>query len=119
MVGEASLRHWETAFQNDPILFTRWLHLRNTVFHVGEKEIGSEGIDKAARFERIAQHRLSETLEKLRLVGNLANKHNYIYSEDHIKQIFEAIEVAVRQARLEFWDGSSSSEHQFAFKRQQ
>ncbi len=84
-----------------------------------KKKIRSHGIDKAARFERLAERRVSETLKKLKLVGNLSNKHNYSYSEDHIKQIFEAIEVAVRQARAKFRDGSTSSEHQFAFKKQQ
>lgn len=40
--------------------------------------------EKATRFERLAVRRVTETIKKMRLIGNLANRHNYSYNEDHV-----------------------------------
>ena len=58
--------------------------------------------EKQQRFERLAEKRLTETIKKLRLVGNLANRHNYSYTDDHVKQIFDAIDAEVRSLRQRF-----------------
>lgn len=76
-------------------------------------------IDKAERFERLAEKRVTQVLRKMRLVGNLANRHNYAYTEDHVKQIFEVLDSELRQTRARFRNESSSSNQQFLFKKQQ
>lgn len=76
-------------------------------------------IDKAERFERLAEKRVTQVLRKMKLVGNLANRHNYSYTEDHVKQIFEALETELRQTRARFRNESSSSDQKFSFKKQQ
>ncbi len=78
----------------------------------------SAPIDKAARFQRLAEKRVTQVLHKLKLVGNLANRHNYSYTEDHVKQIFEVLETELRQTRAGFRNESPSSNQQFSFKKQ-
>jgi hypothetical protein len=72
---------------------------------------------KAQRFERLAQRRVTEVVKKMRLVGNLSNKHNYIYTEDHVKQILEALEAEMRQVRARFRQEISSQTQTFSFRK--
>jgi hypothetical protein len=76
-------------------------------------------IDKAERFERLAEKRVTQVLRKLRLIGNLGNRHNYSYTEVHVKQIFDVLEAELRQTRARFRNESPSSDQQFSFKKQQ
>lgn len=71
---------------------------------------------KRERFERLAEKRLTETIKKLRLVGNLANRHNYSYSDEHVKQIFNAIDAEVRSLRQRFLGQPKDGDPGFRFK---
>lgn len=73
--------------------------------------------EKASRFERLAERRVSETLKKMRLIGNLANRHNYSYTEEHVKQILDALESELKQVKARFRREASSQSHGFSFKR--
>ena len=73
--------------------------------------------DKSARFQRLAERRVTETIRKLRLVGNLANRHNYTYTDEHVKQILDALEAEVRQVRSRFRQETSSQTPGFSFKK--
>jgi hypothetical protein len=71
--------------------------------------------DKLAKFERLAERRVSEAIKKIRLVGNLANKNNYSYTGQHAKQIIEVLEAEFKLLKIKFKD----DEHQdgvFTFK---
>ena len=69
------------------------------------------------RFERLAQRRVTETLRRLRLVGNLANRRNYDYTEDHVRQILEALEAEMRQLKQRFRQEEAASGHNFSFRK--
>ena len=62
--------------------------------------------EKASRFERLAERRVTEAIKKMRLIGNLSNRHNYSYTDEHVKQILEALEADLpdylRIAKLNF-----------------
>ena len=73
--------------------------------------------DKAARFQRLAERRVTETIRKMRLVGNLANRHNYAYTDEHVKQILDALESELRQVRSRFRQEYSSQTPGFSFKK--
>lgn len=73
--------------------------------------------EKSSRFERLAERRVSETLKKMRLIGNLANRHNYSYSEEHVKQILEALEGELRQVKARFRQETSAQSQGFSFKK--
>jgi hypothetical protein len=73
--------------------------------------------DKASRFERLAERRVTETIKKMRLIGNLANRHNYSYSEKHNKQILDALESELRQLKARFRHETSLQSQGFSFKK--
>ena len=57
---------------------------------------------KRERFVRIAEARTNKILNMIRLLGNCASKNNYEYSDEDIKQIFNAIEKELRAAKAKF-----------------
>lgn len=42
---------------------------------------------KAEKFKRIATYRLTQTRERIRLLGNCANQYNYEYSPEQVAKI--------------------------------
>jgi hypothetical protein len=74
-------------------------------------------IDKAGRFERLAERRVTEVVNKMRLVGNLANRRNYTYTEDHVKQILEALEAEMRQVKAKFRHETAAQVQGFSFRK--
>jgi hypothetical protein len=72
---------------------------------------------KTMRFERIAMRRVTEALRQLRLIGNLSNKQTYDYSEQHIRQIFDALETELRRTKSRFKHGDDGREQGFSFQR--
>ena len=76
-----------------------------------------EGIDtKSHRFRRLAEKRITNLVQHLRLIGNLANKKNYSYSDDEVHQMFEAIEMELQQTKKKFEHYSSEDFGEFKFK---
>ncbi len=57
---------------------------------------------KKERFIKIAEKRTNTILSTLKLLGNCANKHNYDYTNEQIKQIFSAIENELRNTKVKF-----------------
>lgn len=72
---------------------------------------------KLERFERLAEKRVTEVIKKMRLIGNLANRYNYDYTEEHVKQIIQALENELRILRNRFKDEVSPEPAAFTFKR--
>lgn len=72
--------------------------------------------EKLYKFERLAEKRVTEALKVMRLIGNLANKRNYDYSEEHAKQIIDALDAELRQLKNRFREGTQQDEVAFNFK---
>ncbi|MGE8206030.1 hypothetical protein ACQKP0_15915 [Heyndrickxia sp. NPDC080065] len=72
--------------------------------------------DKIQKFERIAEKRVSDTLKKMQLIGNLANKNNYDYTDKHVKQIIETLENELKLLKNKFAEESSERTTEFKFK---
>ena len=75
------------------------------------------GESKLERFERLAQKRVTEALRRLRLVGNLSNRANYDYSDDHVRQLLDALEAELKQLRNRFRQEGNGTGHTFSFKK--
>lgn len=71
---------------------------------------------KTEKFEELAEKRVSETLKKLQLIGNLANKNNYDYTETHVKQIIDTLETEIKVLKNKFTEESKSRKTEFKFK---
>src|SRR5258707_14592223 len=57
---------------------------------------------KRALFVRLAERRTTSVLEKLRILGNCANRYAYEWTEDDVRAIFGAIRDETDRAQLRF-----------------
>lgn len=73
--------------------------------------------EKQEKFEKLAEKRVTDAIKKLRLIGNLSNKNNYEYTEEHSKQIIDTLESEMKILKAKFKDESGNSESTFSFKK--
>lgn len=57
---------------------------------------------KQERFLKIAENRTNTILQTLRLLGNCSNTNNYKYTDQQVKQIFNAIENELKITKMKF-----------------
>lgn len=48
--------------------------------------------DKAENFIRLANKRTNKIIEDIEILGNLANKNQYEYTDEQVEKIFDAID---------------------------
>jgi hypothetical protein len=82
-----------------------------------KEDLGPAGETKGEKFERIAQRRVTEIVAKIRLIGNLSDKRNYEYTDNHVRQIFDALDTEVRACKVKFRSGDTTPPATFSFKR--
>lgn len=73
--------------------------------------------DKLEKFERLAEKRVTEVIKKIKLIGNLANKSNYDYTDAHVKQIIDVIDSEVRTLKSRFKEENTNNETAFSFRK--
>ena len=69
--------------------------------------------DKRKKFVELAEARVNRTLKDIRLIGNLANKSSYSYSEEDTKKIFRILQKELDGARARFGGDDNSKEEGF------
>jgi hypothetical protein len=57
---------------------------------------------RADAFKRLASQRTNGVLERLRILGNCANRQLYEYSDEDVRKIFSTIEKEVRGTKAKF-----------------
>ena len=62
------------------------------------------------RFKRIASKRTNEVLDKIRILGNCANKSSYDYTDEEVNKIFFEIDKQLKLIKARF---SSSKRDRF------
>ena len=62
---------------------------------------------KKQRFQRLAEKRTNDVLERLRILGNCANRGQYEYNAEEVRKIFKAIETEVNVIKMKFKDGET------------
>ena len=72
---------------------------------------------RASRFEHLAERRVTEVLKKMRLIANLANRRNYTYTEEQVKQILEALENEMRSLKARFRQETAAQSQGFSFRK--
>ena len=65
------------------------------------------------KFKELAEKRVNRAIKDLQLIGNLANKSNYSYTDADAKKIVKALKEAVDEMRLKFESGGASSKQPF------
>lgn len=58
--------------------------------------------NKRQRFLEIGEARTNSILERIRILGNCANRNLYEYREEEINKIFRSLQKALDEARTKF-----------------
>lgn len=69
---------------------------------------------KGEKFTRLAILRVTNALDKIRLIGNLANQDIYDYSEEQVRQIERALIEKVNETMSKFSE-KENQEAKFSF----
>ena len=59
----------------------------------------NNGEGKKERFRRLASQRTNAVLQKLKVLGNCANRSAYEYTEEEVQKIFSEIERRLRKTK--------------------
>lgn len=70
-------------------------------------------IDRRERFIALAEKRVTRALRDLRLIGNLANRRNYVYSDGDAQKILSTIEAELKTLRSRFQQESEKKIRDF------
>ena len=71
---------------------------------------------KLEKFEELGEKRVIEAIKKIRLIGNLANKNNYEYTDKHIKEIIVTLENEIQTLKNKFKKEDDKIEFKFSLK---
>ena len=61
------------------------------------------------KFKELAEKRVIRAVKDLRLIGNLANKNNYVFEQADADKIIAALETELREVKSRFRDGGRTS----------
>jgi len=63
-------------------------------------------------FKRLAQSRVTNVIRTLRILGNLSNTSNYVYTEDQVGKIFAALREELDLVERKFEAGARRAKEQ-------
>ena len=69
--------------------------------------------DKAAKFVDLANKRVNRAIKDIQLVGNLANRQNYEFTDDQARKIVKALQQELDAIRHSFLVAGESSKSDF------
>lgn len=69
--------------------------------------------DKSSKFVELANKRVNRAIKDIQLVGNLANRTNYEYSEEQAKKILKALQQEVDVLKQAFQTAGESQKSEF------
>ena len=69
------------------------------------------------KFVELAEKRVARVIKDLRLLGNLANKTNYSYDQEDVRQIISTLGRELRNLKKRFLAVSESTEVIFQLRR--
>lgn len=69
--------------------------------------------DKSGKFIDLANKRVNRAIKDLRLVGNLANRRNYEYSEEQAKKIVKVLQREIENIKQVFQSAVDEGRDEF------
>lgn len=67
----------------------------------------------AEKFKRIGERRVNRAIKDLRAIGNLANRSNYVYTDEQVKKIVRTLKKEIAHLQSRFSQDSTSSSGEF------
>lgn len=71
---------------------------------------------KRENFVRLAEARVTKAQQSIRIVGNLANRANYEYTDEDVRQILGALQVELDDVKDRFKNQPAKSDAGFKLK---
>ena len=68
---------------------------------------------KSIKFVELANKRVNKTIKDIQLIGNLANKQNYEYTEQQAKKIIKALQQELDEVKHTFANSNNSTKKTF------
>ena len=69
--------------------------------------------NREKKFIELAEKRMSRLIKQIRLVGNLANKSNYSYSDSQANKIIKTLNDEFNEVRQKFRNNKNSKSTKF------
>jgi hypothetical protein len=69
--------------------------------------------DKRKKFVELAEARVVRAIKDIRLIGNLANRGNYDYTDEDVRKIFKVLGKELESARSRFSGDSGGKDTEF------
>jgi hypothetical protein len=69
--------------------------------------------DDRVKFKELAEKRVNRAIKDIALVGNLANRSNYSYTDQDAKKILKALKDALDETRTRFESGGAVAKNEF------
>jgi len=69
--------------------------------HVSEEGTADKSETKEEKFKRLAEHRVNNALDKIRLIGNLASSQ-YAFTSDQVDKIVESLKASIADVEDKF-----------------
>jgi hypothetical protein len=66
-------------------------------------------LEKREKFVRLAEARTAKAMQSIRVIGNLANKSNYDYTDDDVRKISKTLHAEVDAMVARFRNTDSKS----------
>lgn len=69
--------------------------------------------DKAKKFVELANKRVNRAIKDIQLVGNLANRQNYEFTDEQAKKILKALQQEIDTLRQSFLSTCDATKNDF------
>lgn len=69
--------------------------------------------DKRKKFVELVEARVNRAIKDIRLIGNLANRTAYDYSDEDAKRIFRALKKELDTAQARFSNDTGGKDNEF------
>ena len=69
--------------------------------------------DKRGKFVELAEARVNKAISQIRLIGNLANRSNYEFTDEDGRKIVRALQRELEALKARFGDTGTSTENRF------
>lgn len=69
--------------------------------------------DKSTKFIELANKRVNRTIKDIQLIGNLANRQNYEFTEEQAKKIVKALQQELDTLKQNFLTSGETSRNDF------
>ncbi len=70
-------------------------------------------INDRKKFKELAEKRVRRALKDIKLIGNLSNRSNYVYTEKDVKKIHRTLQGALSEMKARFERRGADAEEEF------